>query len=228
IEAAMRILSFNPEMYVDVAGGGTSLGIQKVGEGLVDIGNSGRPLTAAERERYRLVSYPLALDGIAVVVHAANPVSELSRAQIKKIFSGQIHNWREVGGADAPIVRYGREKGSATMEVFEGKLLGKEVTPAECNLVSSNSAMRNIVAMDRNGIGYLSIGHLDPAKVKGVTIDGVVPSQQNALNGKYTVSRTLYMNTGKNPSPLALLFIDYLRSTEGAAIIKEAGYFPLR
>ncbi len=226
-EAAVRIHEFNPDIFISVTGGGTACGIQKVGEGLVDIGNSGRSLTDAERARYRLVSHPLALDGIAVAVNVANPVAGLSAEQVNMIFAGRIDNWQELGGANAPIVRYCREKGSATLEVFEKKLLRGEVSVA-CNTVSSNGAMRNIISLDRNGIGYLSIGHLTSDKVKAVAIDGVVPSQQNALSGKYTIARTLYMNTGQNPSRLAILLIEYLKSAEGAEIIKDAGYLPLR
>ena len=227
VEAAMRIHVFNSDIDIKVAGGGTSCGIQKVGAGLVDIGNCGRALSDAEREKYRLISRPLALDGIAVAVHVANPVSELSGEQVKKIFSGQIDNWQALGGSDAAIVRYGREKGSATLEVFEQKMLGQGGAAA-CNIVSSNSSMRNILSMDRDGIGYLSIGHLNSARVKGIIIDGVIPSQQNARNGNYAVARTLYMATRENPSELTVLFIEYLQSREGGEIIKESGYIPLR
>ncbi|MFC1513208.1 phosphate ABC transporter substrate-binding protein [Thermodesulfobacteriota bacterium] len=227
-EAALRIHAVSSDIHIKVTGGGgTSCGILKVGEGLVDIGNCGRALSDAEREQYRLISRPLALDGIAVAVHVANPVSELSVEQVKKIFSGQIDNWQALGGTDAPIVRYGRKQGSATREIFEKKMLGQRGA-AECNIVSSNSTMRNILAMDRDGIGYLSIGYIQPAKVKGITIDGVIPSQQNARNGKYGVTRTLYMATGENPSELAILFHEYLQSREGMEIIKESGYIPLR
>ena len=229
IEAAQRVHTAYPGIYINVVGGGSSLGIQKVGEGLVHIGNSGRPLSDAERAKYRLVSHPLALDGIAVVVHAGNPVSKLSREQIAGIFSGQICNWQELGGVDAPIMLYGRDQGSATMEVFEQKLLGKDMPLAlcKCNRISSNSVMRNIIAMDRNGIGFLSIGFLDWSKVKGISIDGVVPSQQNALNGTYTIARTLFLHTRENPSQLTHLFVEYLKSSEGASMIQEAGYLPL-
>ncbi len=186
-EAAMRIHVFNSDIEIKVAGGGTSCGVQKVGAGLVDIGNCGRALSDAERTKYRLLSRPLALDGIAVAVHVGNPVSELSGEQVRKIFSGQIDNWQALGGADAPIVRYGRERGSATLEVFEQKMLGQRGTAA-CNIVSFNSSMRNILSMDRDGVGHLSIGHLNPARVKGITVDGVVPSQENALSGKYAIA----------------------------------------
>ncbi|MDH4321875.1 MAG: phosphate ABC transporter substrate-binding protein [Desulfobulbaceae bacterium] len=226
-EAARRIHDFNPDIFISVTGGGTACGIQKVGDGLVDIGNTGRALTEAERARYRLVSHPLALDGIAVAVNTENPVAGFSSEQVDMIFTGRIDNWQELGGANAPIVRYCREKGSATLEVFEKKLLRGDLL-AECNSVSSNGAMRNIISLDRNGIGYLSIGHLGSEKVKAVAIDGVVPSQQNALSGKYTVARTLFMNTGPSPSRLTTLFVEYLKSPEGAEIIKDAGYIPIR
>lgn len=226
IEAAKRIRRINPDIQITVSGGGSSLGLRKVAEGLVDIGNSGRALTDEEREKYRLVSYPFALDGIAVVVHPGNPVSELSREQIKKVFSGKFDSWREVGGINAPIVLYGRDDGSATRKVFWKKMLAEGVMSADINIVSSNSAMRNIVSMDSASIGYISIGHVDPAKVKAIRIDGVEPSQWNALLGKYKVVRKLYMNTTDKPSRLTALFLEYIQSVEGWGIIKESGYIP--
>lgn len=228
IEATKRIQSFNPDIQINVTGGGSSLGIRKVAEGIVDIGNSGRALNDEEREKYRLISYPFALDGIAVVVHPGNPVSEFSREQTKKVFSGKVGNWRELGGADALIVLYGRDNDSATREVFWKKLLAKGVTSPDINIVSSNSTMRNIVSMDRDAVGYISIGHIDPAKVKAIRVDGIKPSQRNALAGKYTISRKLHMHTTKNPSQLTALFVEYIQSDEGKGIIKESGYIPLR
>lgn len=227
IEAAQRVHALHPEIYINVVGGGTALGIRKVREGLVDIGNSGRPLADAERKRYRLVSHPLALDGIAVVVHAGNPVTELSREQIANIFSGRIRNWQALGGADAPIMLYGREPGSATKEVFEQQLSAKGAASAPCTGISSAGRMRNIIARDGNGIGYLSVAHLDSSLVKGIIIDGVVPSPQNVQNGTYPVLRTLNMFTVENVSLLPRLFIEYLQSREGAAIIQRAGFLPL-
>lgn len=162
-----------------------------------------------------------------MVVHAGNPVTNLSRQQVADIFSGVIRNWRQLGGSDAPIMLYGRKEGSATLAVFEQEMFGRRDASAPCSRIPSNSGMRNIIAIDSNGIGYLSIGFLDSNKVRGIILDGVVPSQQNVLDGTYKLARTLFMHTAQQPSKLARCFIEYLKSREGAALIRESGSLPL-
>lgn len=224
-EAAQNIMQVNPKIRITLAGGGSGVGVQKVGEGLVAIGNTGRPLSPAEISRYGLKSFPFAMDGVAVAVHPQNPVGALSAAQVRDIFAGRITNWRDVGGEDALIHLYTRDEASGTREVFWEKLLNKGALADKANLVSSNGAMKAAVSQDRRAVGYLGIGHVD-ATVKAVPLDGVAPTQENARNGTYPVVRRLYMNTKGEPTPLARAFIDYLRSPEGARIIERHGYLP--
>jgi phosphate transport system substrate-binding protein len=226
-EAAKRIMTFNPRIRITVAGGGTGIGVQKAGEGLVDIGNTGRPLSEEEVARFGLQSFAFAIDGVAPIVHPDNPVSTLSAQQVRDIFAGRITRWNAVGGADAAIHVYGREEASGTHEVFWGKLLKKEAVVGTANIIQSNGAMKVAVSRDANAIGYISIGHIDTG-VKPLAVDGVTPSQQTALDGSYPVIRRLYMNTKGDPKPSARAFIDYILSAEGAQIIRAAGYIPLR
>lgn len=224
-EAAKRIMEANPGIRITVAGGGSGVGVQKVGEGLVRIGNTGRALKDAEIEKYGLESWPFAIDGVAIVVNPANTVGDLSKDQLKKVFAGEIANWKELGGADAAISLYVREDGSGTRETFEERALDKGLASAGANVVNSNGAMKTAVARDPNAIGYVGIGHLD-AMIKGVVLDGMTPSQENAKNGAYTVTRLLYMNTKGDPQGLTRAFIDYIYSPDGAEIIARAGYIP--
>ncbi len=224
-EAAQNIMRTNPDIRITVAGGGSGVGVQKVGEGLVQIGNTGRPLKEGEIEKYGLVSWPFAIDGVAAVVNPANTVGALSKDQLKKIYSGEIANWKEVGGADAAISLYAREDGSGTRETFEEQALDKGQASEKSNVVSSNGAMKTAVAQDKNAIGYVGIGHLGDS-IKGLVLDGMTPSQENAKNGSYTITRLLYMNTKGQPEGLAKAFIDYLYTAEGDAIIAKAGYIP--
>ncbi len=136
-EAAKRIMTAYPRIQISVAGGGTGIGVQKAGEGLVDIGNTGRPLSAEEVARFGLKSFPFAIDGVAPIVHPANPVSSLTAQQIRDIFAGRITRWNEVGGPDAAINVFGREEASGTHEVFWGKLLQKEPIVITANIVQS-------------------------------------------------------------------------------------------
>ncbi len=224
-EAAKRIMQANPEIRITVAGGGSGVGVQKVGEGLVQIGNTGRALKEGEIEKYGLVSRPFAIDGVAAVVNPANPVGGLSKEQLSKIYSGEITNWKDVGGADASISLYMREDGSGTRETFETLAIADGAVSAKSNVVNSNGAMKTAVAQDENAIGYVGIGHLDDS-IKALILDGMTPSQENAKNGSYKITRLLYMNTKGQPEGLIKAFIDYIYSPEGDEIIVKAGYIP--
>lgn len=225
-DAAKNVMDANPKIRITVAGGGSGIGVQKVGEGLVDIGNTGRALSKEEAEKYGLKSFPFAVDGVAVIVHPENSVKELSSQQVRDIFAGTITNWKQVGGQDAGIHLFTRDEASGTREVFWEKCLKKGATANTANVVPSNGAMKVAVAQDKSAIGYAGIGHVD-ATVKAVYLDGVVPTQENAMDGSYSVVRKLYMNTKGEPSRLVQAFIDYILSPEGAEITRKHGYIPI-
>jgi len=227
IEAAKRIMTANPGIRINVEGGGSGVGVQKAGEGLVDIGNTGRALSEEEIAKYGLVSFAFAVDGVCAVINPSNTVADLSAAQVQDIFSGKISNWKEVGGNDAPITLYSRDEASGTREVFWGKMLKKGTIADSANIVASNGAMKVAVSQDPGAIGYMSIGFVD-ASVKAPTLEGIEPSQDNAKSGSYKVARKLFMNTKGQPQGLIKLFIDYVTSPECTDIIAKAGYIPLQ
>ena len=224
-KAAQAIMGANPDIRINVAGGGSGVGVQKVGEGLVQIGNTGRPLKPGEVEKYGLKSFPFAIDGVAIAVNPSNKVKGMTKAQLKDVFAGKIANWKELGGADAPISLYTREDGSGTRETFEGRALDKGTAAAGANVVNSNGAMKTAIAQDPNAIGYVGIGHLD-SSIQGVSIDGRVPSQENAANGTYKITRLLYMNTKGEPAGLTKAFVDYIYSPDGQKFTSASGYIP--
>ena len=224
-DAAEQIMKANPHIRITVAGGGSGVGVQKVGEGLVDIGDTGRALTKAEIAKYGLKTFPFAVDGVAVAVNPKNPVIALTSQQIKDIFAGKIKNWKAVGGSDAPIHLFTRDEASGTRATFWKKLLKKGPIDSKANVVASNGAMKMAIEQDPQAIGYVGIGFLDK-KLKGIKLNGVAPTQENAKNGTYPVTRLLYMNTKGEPSPLVKAFIDYIRGPEGAKIIQKHGYIP--
>jgi phosphate transport system substrate-binding protein len=225
-EAAKAIMTTYPNIRITVAGGGSGVGVEKVAAGLVDIGNTGRPLSQEEIEKHGLATFPFAIDGVAVVVHPSNPIAGLTTEQVKKIFAGEITNWRELGGADRPCDLYTRDEASGTREVFWGKLLKKGTIIQSANVVASNGAMKVAVAQDPSAIGYVSIGHIDTT-VKAPLLDGIAPTQENAAAGLYPIVRKLYMNTKGETTPLVRAFIDYILSPEGAAISRSKGYIPI-
>ncbi|MDY0390875.1 MAG: phosphate ABC transporter substrate-binding protein [Desulfobulbus oligotrophicus] len=221
--AARSIMSAVPDIRITVTGGGSGVGVQQVGEGLVDIGNTGRALKESEIEKYGLQSFPFAIDGVAVAIHPANPVSGLTQEQLIKIFTGEITRWQDLGGPDAPITLYVREDGSGTRETFEERGLNKAVPSTNSNVSNSNGAMKTMIAQDKNAIGYVGIGHLD-SSIKALPVDGMQPTQENAQNGSYIITRLLYMNTKGEPQGLVRLFIDYIYSEDGQGFIAAAGY----
>jgi phosphate transport system substrate-binding protein len=225
-EAAQRIMRAHPDIRITVAGGGSGVGVQKVGEGLVDIGNTGRPLSEAEQEKYGLHSYAFAIDGVCVAVHPSNPVDDLTPEQVQGIFAGRIAQWSELGPHEGDINLYTRDEASGTRAVFWKKLLSKGKIAGGANVVPSNGAMKVAISRDKRGIGYLSMGHVDES-IKPVSLDGVAPTQQNAVSGEYTVVRKLYMNTKGDPSPLTKTFIRYIKGAECADIIRNKGFIPM-
>ena len=225
-DAAKRIMQSNAGIRISVAAGGSGVGVQKVGEGLVDIGNTGRPLSEQEVARYGLKSYAFAIDGVAVVVHPSNPVGALTAAQVQEIFAGKITNWKSVGGRDAAIHLFTRDEASGTREVFWEKLLKKGAVSDGANVVASNGAMKSALTGDPDAIGYISIGHVDTS-LKAPTLDGVAPTQENARSGKYPIVRQLYMNTKGEAQGLTGAFIQYILGPEGKQMTAAAGYLPL-
>lgn len=225
-DVARHVSRANPNVRISVSGGGSGVGIQKVGAGLVDIGSTGRAPSAEEVAKYNLKPFQFALDGVAVAVHPGNPVKNLSRAQLADIFSGRVDNWKAVGGADQRIHLYSRDEASATREVFVDKVLGKGQSPAaNATVVASNGAIKTAIARDKGAIGYLGLGYVD-ASVKPVAIDGHAPSQENAKSGAYPIVRGLYFNTRGEPDALASAFYRYLKTGEGQSVIRAHGYIP--
>lgn len=225
-QAAKDIMTFNPKIRITVAGGGSGVGVKQVGEGLAGIGNTGRPLKDSEIQQFGLKTFPFAIDGVALAVHPDNPVKALTKEQVVKIYTGEVKDWKELGGNPGAINLYGREDGSGTRETFTDKLIGKAELAPTVNVVNSNGAMKTAIAQDKRAIGYVGIGHLD-SSIAGVAIDGHVPSQENAASGEYPVVRSLFMNTKGEPTGLTAAFIDYIYSEPGAKIIEKSGYIPI-
>jgi len=226
-EAARRIMAFNPDIQITIAGGGSGAGIKQVGEGLVDIGNSGRKATEAEKKKYGLALYKWAIDGVAAVINPKNPVHSLSGKQLQDIFAGKIISWKALGGDERPINVYTRDKSSGTRAVFWKKALKKGEITGKANFVASNGAMKSAVANDPYAIGYISVGYIDKT-VAAVTLDGITPSLDTVKSGEYKVARGLYSNTKGEAKGLAKKFIEYLLSPEGQKIAMEKGFIPVK
>lgn len=225
-EAAKRIMKMNSNIQITIAGGGSGAGIKQVGEGLVDIGNSGRKPTGEEVAKYTLSMYKWAIDGVGTVVHPSNPVKALSGEQLKDIYAGKIINWKALGGEDRSINIYTRDNSSGTRAVFWKKALGKGDISGKANFVASNGAMKAAVTNDPYAIGYVSVGYMDET-VAPVALDGVIPALKTVQSGEYKVARGLFSNTKGEYTGLAKKLITYLLSPEGQKIVAEKGFIPV-
>jgi phosphate transport system substrate-binding protein len=226
-EAAKRIMTSNKNIVITVAGGGSGVGIKQVGEGLVDIGNSGRKPKPEEIERYKLKMYQWAVDGVGVVVNPVNSVKSFTKAQLKDVFAGKIVNWATLGGIDHSITVYTRDEASGTRAVFWQKALDKGDISTKALFVPSNGAMKTAIANDPYAIGYVSVGHMDES-VAPVALDSVTPTLETVKNGEYKIARGLYSNTKGEPEGLARLFIEYLFTPEGQQIAADKGFIPVK
>ncbi len=201
---------------------GSGSGIQAVSEGRCDIGLSSRALKSDEKES-GLTETVLALDGIAIVVSPENPVSDLDVDTIAKIYTGEITNWKDVGGDDAEIVLIGREAGSGTRDGFESITGTKDACAYRQELTSTGDVI-NTVSKNPNAIGYASLSAVGES-VKALTIGGVAATEDTVRDGSYVVQRpfVLVTKTGSELSPAAQAFFDYATSGEVADIIANAG-----
>lgn len=226
---AEAFMDLNPGVIVEVQGGGSSAGVESAGAGTADIGNASRNLKSSELESYPdLVNIEIAYDGIAIVVNLSVGELDLSVAQIRAVFSGDVTNFSEVGGPDAAIIVINREESSGTRGAFtelvmEYKVDGHKMEAdytEDAIIQASNGNVRTIVAETPNTIGYLSFGYIDNSTVL-VGVDGVIPSVSNVNNGSYSIFRPFNMITNGEAEGLAEEFFDFVMSEAGQAIVAE-------
>lgn len=201
---------------------GSGSGIQAVSEGRCDIGLSSRSLKQEEIDS-GLAETVLAYDGIAVVVHPDNPVSDLDVDTIAKLYTGEITNWKDVGGDDAQVVLIGREAGSGTRDGFESITDTKEQCLYRQELTATGDVI-TAVAQNPDAIGYASLASVGDT-VKALSVGGVAPSEETVKDGSYAIQRPFVLVTKKDAklSPAAQKFFDFALSPDSAGLIAQAG-----
>lgn len=209
----------NPGARIDVQGGGSSAGIYAATHGAADLGASSRELIGEEN---RLIKIPIAYDGIAVIVHPSNPLTNISLTEIRKIFSGTVKNWSALGLPPHAIDLITREEGSGTREAFEHLVMGKhEVTPAAL-VQDSNGSVREIVAGDPYSLAYISAGLVDQ-RVKGLAIDGIFPTRENIKNHTYKLVRRFLLVARTEPTGSCKAFLNFVLGPNGQKILEAEG-----
>ena len=235
---AETFMTRNPGTVIQVTGGGSGVGIAALINGTTDIAASSRPIKTGEVEKLKArfatlgQTFPIARDGLSVYLNAANPVKELTLAQIREIYTGRITNWKQVGGNDATILLYSRENSSGTYTYFKDNvLLGRDFSP-RAQTLQGTAGVVNAVAKDPNGIGYGGAAYARGIRFAAVKKDdksaAVLPSLDTVRTGEYPISRYLYFYTRVKPSKDVKAFIDWATGPEGQAIVTKVGYFPVK
>jgi phosphate transport system substrate-binding protein len=234
---AENYMKKNAGKKVQVTGGGSGTGIAALINGTTDVANSSRAIKQDEKEKVRQrynvlpVETAVARDGLAVYAHESNGVTQLTLAQLRSIYQGDVTNWKAVGGADAPIVLYSRENSSGTYVFFKEHVLKGDDFAAAAQTLPGTAAVVNAVSREKNGIGYGGAAYakgVKELKVTGKDGQGYLPSAENVKSGKYPLSRPLFMYTRGKPTGEAKEFIEFCLSAEGQAIVTQVGYFPVK
>jgi phosphate transport system substrate-binding protein len=224
---AERFRTVRPGVRIEVQCGGSDRGIKDVRDGTADIGMIARALKADEKN---LFGYPVARDGVSLIVHKTNPLASLEAGQIAGVFSGEIRSWRALNGREAPITVFLREKQKPVSELFEkefhlaGRLRGTV-------LAGDNPVTIAAVAADPLAIGYVSSGEAsrragDGTAIRIVAVGGMLPSERNVITGNYPISRPLSLVTRSLPAGAVKDFVNYCLSSKVVDLIEQFDFVP--
>ena len=227
---AEGFMKANPNVTITISGTGSGNGIKALMDNTTDIAMSSRDLKKKEADDlakagHKPVRFTVAYDAIIPVVNNKNAVKELTIEQLRDIYAGKIRDWKEVGGAAAPIVVIGRDTSSGTFECFQELVMGKTRVSPRALLQSSSGGVVQAVAGNPNAIGYIGIGYMDK-QTKPLEIDGKVASMASAKDRSWPIARDLYLFT-VTESADAKKLLDYALSAEGQKFVEKSGFVPV-
>jgi phosphate transport system substrate-binding protein len=235
---AEQFMKQSPNTKLQVTGGGSGTGIAALINGTTDIAMSSRPIKDAEKQQVRRrnpsgpVELTVARDGITFYVNETNPVEALTLAQLQGIYLGDITNWKDVGGKDAPIVVYSRENSSGTYVFVKDEVLEGEDFTVRAQTLPGTAAVVHAVALELNGIGYggaaFAKGIRELKVKKDTQSEAIPPTEDTIRNGTYPLARDLFFYLPREATGATRAFIDYVLSPEGQKIVIDVGYFPAK
>lgn len=208
------------------------MGIASMIDGTCDIAISSRAVKEEEvlhghSKGVEFRGHVVAMDGIGMIVHPSNPVTKITREQIKRIYTGEISNWAAIGGKDRSIVVVSRDIASGTFEAFMELVLNKTKVRPDALMQASNQAVATAVATSPGAIGYVGLGYLS-FKVKPLIVDGVSPSKETIVHKAYPLSRPLFMYTNGDPQGGVKEFLNFVLDAEGQKLVEELGFVGIR
>ena len=228
---------FNGEQsnhQVLVTGGGTGVGMKNVAVGNSDIAMASREVTADELSSFGdafqegLIGYDGIVIGVSMQIYDAG-VTALTKDQVKKIYSGETTNWKDLGGPDSEILVVAREQGSGTRDTFNEDIMNdkKAETPGVHTVAGSNAEIRTALTGSDKSIGYLGFSYAEDGAVGAITLDGVKATPETIKDGSYELARKLYFYTFGDAKPGAQAFIDFMMGAAGQKVAVEYGFVPI-
>src|SRR5437016_5835648 len=228
----------HPDVTIQVTGGGSGTGIAALINGTTQICEASRPMKAEEKKSVKdqrhadAIEIPVALDALAVYLNKDNPIEHLDMEQVARIFRGEVTNWKDVGGKNAPILLYGRENNSGTYVFFKEHVLKNADYAEKYQALPGTAAVIDAVQKDPGGVGYGGIGYAKDVKTISIAKDAasnaIAPSMENVLNNTYPLSRQLFWYTAGEPTGPVKSFLDWVLGPDGQKVVAEVGYYPLK
>ena len=234
---AEMYMDTHPGAVVQVTGGGSGTGIAALINGAADVAQSSRIMS--DREKAEIMTHrgaaavgvPVAMDGVAVYVHKDNPVARLTFAQVRRIYLGDITNWKEVGGPDAAIAVYSRENNSGTYTFFKDRVLKNEDFTPECQMLAGTATVVHVISREPYAIGYGGVGYSHGVKAVAIAVAAdstyYEPTHDNVTAMKYPLSRYLYWYTVGDPKGAVKDLVAWVLSPAGQKVVADVGYYPL-
>lgn len=235
---AEKLMAENKNISISVIGGGSGVGFTALMEGTTDIAMASRDLKTEEALQFKsakkdIVKTIIAYDALTVIVNPANKVSQLTREQIEKIFTGEIKNWKEVGGEDLKIVAYSRESSSGTYEYFKEEVLDEKNYASDILSMPATGAIVQSVGQTKGAIGYIGLAY-ESKSVKNLSVSYdqgktfIAPSIATAKDKTYPISRPLFFMYDKTNADKVKEIVEFITSEAGQKIVSEIGYIPLK
>jgi phosphate transport system substrate-binding protein len=223
----------HPGVSFSIAAEGSTTGIAAIIDGTADIGMASRrafgtEVSAASANGRNLKPTIVAYDGIAVIVNTANSVNALTKAQIEKIFTGQVTDWSAVGGKPGAISIYTRNTSSGTYSDFTKMAMSGNNYAGTAQKMAGNEEIASEVGKNPNGVGYVGMAYLKASGIKAVAVNGVKPSIATVQNHSYPISRSTFYYTNGEPTGEAASFLAFTISPAGQKIVEQVGFAPLK
>lgn len=233
---AEEFMKTQPNVKIQVTGGGSGTGLSALINGTTELAMSSRSIKESEQKllksRHKTTGYELtvARDGVTFFINEHNPLTSLTAEQLEKIYLGDVTNWKEVGGPDAPLVLYSRENSSGTYVFVKDNLLHGEDFAPTAQTLPGTAAVVNAVSREKWGIGFGGAAFAKGVRALKIRVgaEEIAPSEANVMSGKYPLSRALYFYLRAPPAGDSKAFIDFCLSDAGQQVVTRVGFFPVK